>query len=92
MDSVDEHADAVTDVTDADAVTLLRQFLAINTSHPSPDYQVTPLTVDGIQFFFLQGSTRWLEQQAGRLGLECRVEEAVEGKPTVVITRWGIVD
>ena len=61
MDSVDEHddavtdvtnADAVTDVTDADAVTLLRQFLAINTSHPSPDYQVTPLTVDGIQLFF----------------------------------------
>ena len=44
MDSVDEHADAVT---------LLRQFLAINTSHPSPDYQVTPLTVDEIQLFFL---------------------------------------
>ena len=42
MDSVDEHADAVT---------LLRQFLAINTSHPSPDYQVTPLTVNGIQLF-----------------------------------------
>ena len=42
MDSVDEHADAVT---------LLRQFLAINTSHPSPDYQVTPLTVDTIVFF-----------------------------------------
>ena len=36
----------------------------------------------------LQGSTRWLEQQAESLGLQCRVEEAVKGKPTVVITRW----
>ena len=37
----------------------------------------------------IQESTRWLEQQAERLGLECRVEEVVEGKPTVVITRRG---
>jgi len=57
------------------AVDLLRQFLAINTAHPAPDYQ---------------GSTRWLEQQAENLGLQCRVEEAVQGKPTVVITRPGL--
>ena len=66
MDSVDEHADAVTDVPDANAVTLLRQFLAINTSPPSPDYQVTPLTVDGIQLFFFRGQpVGWSSKRVG---------------------------
>ena len=73
------------------AVDLLRQFLAINTAHPAPDYQVGLVLCDHLEMAekekTLQGSTRWLEQQAENLGLQCRVEEAVQGKPTVVITR-----
>ena len=71
------------------AVTLLRQFLAIDTSHPSPHYQVYPIALDTLtkNLKNFQESTRWLEQQAQRLGLDCRVQEVVEGKPTVLITR-----
>jgi len=57
------------------AVTLLRQYLRINTSHPSPDYLA---------------ARAWLEETAGGMGLQVAVEECVEGKPTVVVTRPGL--
>ena len=68
---------------------------SLRSTRPTP-----PLIIKLVSFFViflhrnggegdnLQGSTRWLEQQADNLGLQCRVEEAVQGKPTVVITRW----
>ena len=68
---------------------------SLRSTRPTP-----PLIIKLVSFFViflhrnggegdnLQGSTRWLEQQAENLGLQCRVEEAVQGKPTVVITRW----
>ena len=79
MDSVGEERE--------DPVSLLRQFLAINTSHPRPDYQVLSNVHFDQEPEKFQESTRWLEHQAQRLGLGCQVQEAVQGKPTVLITR-----
>ena len=56
------------------AVTRFREYLRIETVHPTPDYQKC---------------REFLEQQAKEIGLPVRVVECVAGKPIVILTWPG---
>ncbi|OMJ22498.1 Aminoacylase-1 [Smittium culicis] len=56
------------------SVTRFREYLKIETVHPTPDYQKC---------------TEFLVQQAEEIGLECKVVELVKGKPVVIMKLEG---